>query len=365
MYLSKLYGCVIASDVDLHQAPLAEGPSPDVTLRQADDEWDPGWKPELADVISDYWNEPIQQGYVSARIAEGYRLRLHDYCEYDLNRELDCATWRVAPNPESWVVATVAVGAFMTLRLMLQGDLVLHSSAVTVGGRGLAFVGMSGMGKSTMASLMCHAGALHVTDDVGRVLFAKDGVKLASGGHESRLRTTAAPVADLMPEVGTRRTDDGRLALSLARTPAETVPLDAVVIPLPTRDRTELTLHTRSPAETVLLLNGFPRLAGLQDPAMLDRQFHQLVDLAERVPVFTAAIPWGPTYQPAVATELIRQLGWGPPARLSARRRTDRQYLGDMPYGTPVELLANLRSTAPSAATRIGVTPCASTPRPS
>jgi len=310
MYLSKLYGCVIATDVDLYLPPLAAGTPPDLTLRQADDEYDPGWKPEPMDVISDYWNDDLQQGYVSARTADGYRLRLHNYCEYDLNRELDQVVWRVAPAPKNWLIAAGAVGALMTLKLMLQGDLVLHASAVSVGGRGLAFVGRSGMGKSTMASLMCRAGALHVTDDVGRVIFEGDGVKLATGGHESRLRRKATAVADLMPEVSARQTGDGRLALSLTRTTAETVPLDAVVIPLPRRAGTELKLDTKSPAEIVILLNRFPRLVGLQDPAMLERQFQQLVDLAERVPVFTATIPWGPSYQPEAAPELVRQLGW-------------------------------------------------------
>jgi hypothetical protein len=312
VYLSRIYGCVVASDLDLHLTPLPADAPADLTLRRAEDEWDPGWKPEPADLISDYWNEAGQEGYLSARIAGGYRLRFHDICEYDLSSGLDEAVWRTAPGVKPGLVAAKVPGALMALKLVLAGELVLHASAVSVGGRGLAFVGRSGMGKSTLATLMCRAGALMVTDDVGRVIFDADGVRLAAGGHESRLRATGGGLVDLMPGLAVRNTSDGWLALSMTRTTAESVALDAVVIPLPTSERTALKLHTKTSTEIVILLNRFPRLFGLQDATLIERQFQQLVDLAERVPVFTATIPWGPSYQPGAAAELIRELGWDP-----------------------------------------------------
>lgn len=47
----------------------------------------------------------------------------------------------------------------------LDGDLVLHASAVTVGAAGIAFVGESGMGKSTLATSLGQDGHGILTDD--------------------------------------------------------------------------------------------------------------------------------------------------------------------------------------------------------
>jgi hypothetical protein len=310
MYLSRLYGCVVASDLDLHQAPLRPGTPADLTLRRAPDEWDGTWKAEPADLISRRWSEERQEGYLSARTEDGYRLRLDDVCEFDLNAGLDEVVWRVAPGTDPGLVAVVAVGGLMTLKFMLQGELVLHASAVNVGGRGLAFVGRSGMGKSTMATLMCRAGASMVTDDVGRVIFDGDGVRLAAGGRESRLRKPAESLADLIADTESRLTGDGRLALTLPGSTLDSIPLDAVVIPLPTREGTEVTLRALSPAQAVVVVNMFPRLTGLVDEDVRSRQFHQIADLAERVPVFSAAIPWGPPFDPAIPAQLYQEMGW-------------------------------------------------------
>ena len=47
----------------------------------------------------------------------------------------------------------------------LDGDIVLHSSAISIGGRGIAFVGPSGAGKSSLAAAFVQAGASVLCDD--------------------------------------------------------------------------------------------------------------------------------------------------------------------------------------------------------
>ena len=75
----------------------------------------------------------------------------------------------------------------------------LHASAVAVDGIGLAFVGQSGRGKSTVAALMCVDGAELVTDDV---LTVDPGppVRCQGGASELRLRAAAAHLADAHPD---------------------------------------------------------------------------------------------------------------------------------------------------------------------
>lgn len=54
----------------------------------------------------------------------------------------------------------------------------------------------------------------------------------------------------------------------------------------------------------------FPRLVSLHDPGPLNRQFHHIVNLVEREPVFIAVILWGASSEPQIPTQLIRELGW-------------------------------------------------------
>lgn len=314
MYLSRAYGCVVSSDLDLKLPPV-DGDTPiDMTLRRADDGYDTDWDPDATEVMSFHRDDAQGHGSLSARTPGGYRLRFEGCCEFDLNPALDRIVWRLAPGADAGLVPIVAVGALMTLKFMLAGELVLHSSAVAVGGRGLAFVGRSGMGKSTMATVMCSAGATMVTDDVGRVIFDPDGVKLAAGGRESRLRASALSLADLMPSSDARRTDDGRLALSLPGSTLDTVPLDAVVVPLPAHNGTELELRPLGARDALMALAMFPRLPGLTDPAMQARQFERIGALAQRVPIFAASIPWSAdTLDHRTAAALVGALGWDAP----------------------------------------------------
>ena len=65
------------------------------------------------------------------------------------------------------------VGPALAALLVQRGLLVLHASAVAVGDGAVAFLGMAGQGKSTMASAMYEHGHAVVSDDVVPVL--RDG----------------------------------------------------------------------------------------------------------------------------------------------------------------------------------------------
>jgi hypothetical protein len=58
------------------------------------------------------------------------------------------------------------LGPVTTLLLRLRGRLLLHASAVSVGGRTVAFAGPAGAGKSTLAATLVARGARGVTDDL-------------------------------------------------------------------------------------------------------------------------------------------------------------------------------------------------------
>lgn len=306
-----MYGSLIASDLDLY-LPESNAPAgSQMTLRRSDHRLDPEWIPESIDVVVDFRMEDRGIHYLAARTNFGFRLRFSDVCEFDLNRDLSQVIWRTAPGCDDGLVSVLAVGALMAFRLMLAGHLVLHCSAVLVGKRGLAFVGSSGMGKSTMATLLCATGASLIADDIGRVDILDGGALIWPGSVESRLRPAAARLEEMFDDSAVSRpTIDGRSALRLPSMSGEPASLDAVVVPVPSRGHHEPEMEILSGGQALLTLSRFPRVLGLVDRELQERQFNLLADLVERVPVYVARVPWGPPFMAETGDRLLEQLGW-------------------------------------------------------
>lgn len=311
MRLHHVYGCTIASDLDLHLPEVNGSLRPEVTLRRSADQVDIDWIPEPAALLADARDEDRGTGFVAARTPLGYRLRLYGLCDFDVSSDLAEVTWKLIAGGDQGLVSVLAAGALMAFRLIMAGHLVLHASAVRTRGRGLAFVGASGMGKSTMATLMCAGGATMLTDDVARIDFDGTHAVLSPGPVESRLRPAAAPLKELFSVPGAIRiTSDGRSAMSLPSWANGPVAINAVVVPQRSPDQAELTLTSLSPAQALILLGNFPRLPGWVDTDVLAHQFNRLADLVERVPVYLAVVPWGPPFAIETGTQLLERLGW-------------------------------------------------------
>jgi hypothetical protein len=192
------------------------------------------------------------------------------------------------------------VSAFV---LTLRGHTVLHASAVAIDGTALAFVGQSGRGKSTLATVLCLEGAELVTDDVLTVS-AGLPVTCLGGASELRLRTAAMPLAEVRPEAATRETADDRLAIAFGAAPPAPLPLAAIIVPRPSRDVTEISVRRLEPSTALFWLLSFPRIYGWSEPRVLSRDFATLSKLVNTVPVYDVTIPWGPPFNPDVAREL-------------------------------------------------------------
>lgn len=71
-----------------------------------------------------------------------------------------------APGAHEDMIRVGILGPALGLALLQRGGLVLHGSAVEVGGRAVAFLGAQGRGKSTMAAAMVDRGHPLLTDDL-------------------------------------------------------------------------------------------------------------------------------------------------------------------------------------------------------
>lgn len=302
-----LYGLRISSDFPLHQdRPWRRGGPADVDIRIGDPIELTLERPPGALLLDLEVDRPYFSG---SRTPEGgYLLRFYRTCDFVIDPELSQVTTRFVSGADPEVAGVLAAGTLLSFILAMREHAVLHASAVQVGGAAVAFVGASGMGKSTMATLMCAEGASLITDDVLRLDLPADGAPPTCylGASELRLRKAAGELAARFDYVPARRqTGDARDALTMPVSTQNGLPLAAIVVPLPDHERAKAEFTRMGEMEALLTLLRFPRVLGWQDQAVLGRQFQQLGEIVNRVPVYWGKLPWGPPFPADIGAQVL------------------------------------------------------------
>ena len=199
---------------------------------------------------------------------------------------------RVAPadSSDQAAIRVGFLGPSLGIALIQRGELVLHASAVDVGGRAVAFVGPRGHGKSTMAAAMVARGHELISDDVLTVAFeSEEGVARVVPGY---------PQIKLWPDAAEALGHDpSRLELlypgvekcvvrHFDRFAAAPRPLERVYLLL---GGPRVTSRSTTPVEAFQILSGMWFGARFGKPAleMIDRKAHfeALSELAAHVPL--------------------------------------------------------------------------------
>jgi hypothetical protein len=303
-----LYGLVVDSEIDLHQdRPAPRGPTADVHIRAGAPVAAQLPGPDGDLMVS--FDDDSGPRYAFVRNDDGYLMRFHGACDIVLSRDLREVVVRPAAGAAPGLSTVLVSGAMLAFQLYLRGHLVLHASAVDLGGTALAFLGRSGMGKSTMAALLCSAGGKLITDDVLRVETPGSDPQVRLGATELRLRKGADTLVERFPVGPGRRTSaDLRQVLRLGGEAADRLPLSGIVIPQPSPGLDRLVIEAMPAKEALFAVLSFPRLVGWHDPAVVQNQFAATSELLSRVPVVIARVPWGPPFQPDIPANLVDAL---------------------------------------------------------
>lgn len=105
----------------------------------------------------------------------------------------------VDPHPDAdyLLVQRYIVGICMALLLYQRGQLVLHASAVNIEGRGIAFLGASGAGKSSIAATFLASGHMLLVDDIVSVIIENNVPYLFTGFPYIKLDNETPALAEL------------------------------------------------------------------------------------------------------------------------------------------------------------------------
>ena len=304
--LQRLYGLVVSAEFGLHQdRPVPAGTPVDVHVRWGE----PVPAEQDAPVDSTVlllcpWEDEVS--YVFVRRPDGsFLLRFVDTCDFEISADLTSVVVRPVIGADPGVAVVLTTGAMLAFQLSLRGLCVLHASAVDVGGAAIAFVADSGGGKSTMAGLLCADGARLVTDDVLVVDELQTRPTVRLGATELRLRKGADTLVARFADAPERRTSaDDRQVLQPPGVAEDGLDLEALVLPVPDRTATAVSVELLAPKEALFELLTLPRLLGWQDPQVLARHLAHLSALVARVPVYRAVVPWGPPFPDDVAAQL-------------------------------------------------------------
>jgi hypothetical protein len=299
-----LHGLGIRSDVPL-QAPVREVDEPDIDVHRGAD-CPISDQPPKGRVLARFATAE-GTGYTHTETDSGYILRFNRICEFRVSHDRRLVTAHLAPGADAEFASLLLAGNVLAFLLMLEGKCVLHASAASLDDLAIAFVGAAGMGKSTLAALLCAAGAELVTDDLLRL--SADSLECFPGTREIRLRTGAASLLEWFPAVASSFTVDQRVAIRPDDGPSGEPRLHAIIVPRPSRTSTELRLKRLGHADALLSLLRYPRVLGVESTRLIAPQFAALGRVAARVPVFEADIPWGPPFAAGTAELLAAGVG--------------------------------------------------------
>jgi len=280
-YRYRAFGLDIGSNIQLPELPPA-------TLRATELHL-------VIEVVAGSSEQPHGSCHELSLCNDGVLLRVSNVGEFFISQG-QLIRLTLAPDADVRLAKVYLLGSAMGLALYQRNLLVMHASAVLIGGRATLFVGSSGAGKSTLAASLSQHGYSVLADDLVPIAYdAQMGAVVWPGACSFKLR------GDSVDSLRLRR---GDLAPISNRVDKFYVPN-----PNPAVDRSYV-------VERIMVLGRVPNseLAGVDKLGMLPalraitthayrpnyiellgirhQHFYRCAQLAEHVPVFLLRRTW-------------------------------------------------------------------------
>ncbi len=239
-----------------------------------------------------------------------WRIDVDDTATYDWDpeiREIVCAP---RPNSSEDFVRGHLLGRVLATCLHDEGFLVLHGSAVTIGGGAVAFLAPKGSGKTTLAAMLVAAGAGLLTDDSLPV--ALDGVVQAFPGvHSLRMHADAMSMGGAV--AGSEAREDGKFVVSAqGQVTQDPVPLRVVYLLGPVRwisGERPVARAPLTPPAALAALVGHTKGGAMLGTAAAPEQLKRSQTLCKQVPVERLLVVRDLPTLPEVVNQLLRWHG--------------------------------------------------------
>lgn len=251
-------------------------------------EIDQAWQEPPDLTLIDARDDRRRQLSVAWRRGIGFRIWAPGYGKH-LVKEDGRNVRSALPGVPAWRWQRLLFAQVLPLAAVLQGLEVFHASAVSLGGRAVAFVARSGTGKTSVAAHLVARGAELLTDDVlaleadGARVLAHPGAGMTSLAAHELERIPAGARRRFGKPIG--RSDKVQLAVMPAEGP---VPVGVVYFLRRMRDG-ELRIEDISADAQPLLASSYLRY--LQTRQRLVGQLDVCARLAESASIFQVDVP--------------------------------------------------------------------------
>lgn len=247
---------------------------------------------ELASAPYDRWLTPDGDTVAEFhRTPTGFLLRFPDRADFAIAADGSAVSCHPAPDADPTAITALFANSVAPVIGNHRGELNLHGSAVVVGGKALAFMGLSRRGKTTLAGAFAKAGFPFLTEDV-LALEPRDGGYLVAP-QSPGLRVFGDSAAWLLGVAAAAHPEDEKRELSgNAGLPAadKAVPLMAICILGPgVAESLQLTPLGAADALAEVLRHGF--ILDVEDKARLHAHFGRVAALAGTVPCYQLDYP--------------------------------------------------------------------------
>jgi hypothetical protein len=239
--------------------------------------------------------------------------RYGDGAAVDVDLREHPARIRAAMAPEQTLedLAAYLYGPVLGYVLRARGRLAMHASCVRVGDGAVLLAGAPGAGKSTTAAALAMRGMSIVSDDLTALALddgndeprawpAFDHLRLWPGGERVVLGD-GARLERITPGWEKRR-----FPLEGPAFAGEAVPVRAILVLQPRRDRRRALIRSLAPSRAVVTLATLTYANYLLDPAMRAQELVQLGALVRAVPVSELTPPAGRDRLDALCDAIVR-----------------------------------------------------------
>lgn len=257
------------------------------------------------------WDRPDREAWLRfGRLGGGVHvLRFPGLADFRISQaSIECWTEEDVPAP---TLEHLLLDTVVPLLLSLQGELVLHGSAVTNGTATVAFVGPSGSGKSTLAAYLVTRGWRLLADDAlvirpsrggRRIMPAYQGLRLwpDSANHLYPGYEGTTPVAHYMDKL--------RVSPPDAAWPPPETPLKTVFLVEPGARPFVERVRAR---DAVIALTSSSFQLEVDDPVAIESSLARISDLVRSVQVMRLSVPRDWARLPEVEDAVRQAAGLG------------------------------------------------------
>ncbi|MEM8749191.1 MAG: hypothetical protein AAGF28_02750 [Pseudomonadota bacterium] len=263
------------------------------------------------------WTRP--EGSVWAdcyRTPHGYRLRYPAFAEFEIDRDNQQIVCSPLDGVGEDTIQHLYTNHVRPLAMGLFGRPMFHGSAVEVDGYAVMFVGVSGMGKSTLALSFATNGFPFLSDD--GLLFETDGPSLELQPSAPAIRVWHDVLDTMTPSGSADASSVGEinekysLPASSQITYCDTPKPVACVYFLQDNHMQTTSISPLSSADSAVnwLKNSF--LIDPTDQDLISRQFSLISDLAARMPAYSLDYPRDFAQLPGVRQSILRHCSTEP-----------------------------------------------------